>query len=302
MKIAFVMLAAAFALLLIEYIRYRRQIAEICRQAEFHHNESTNIEMCVSMNRREIVELRDRLNDLFADGVKIRAECIEREARTKELIADVSHDIRTPLTSMSGYFSLLMAAESPEARGKYADIITTRIKILGDLLEQLFTYAKLQNDAYKLEIDSFDCAQTTCEVVLSFYEEFRAEGIRPEIDIPDGKCMIFGNRTAFVRIVQNIIRNALIHGSADDGRPKIGISLAQTDSCVKITFVNSLCGNWDGDIDRVFERFYTADKARSARSTGLGMPVAKKLAEAMHGKISARLEQGDFVTELEFPA
>ncbi len=295
MKIAFIILVAAFVLLLIEYLRYRRQITEICRQLAFHHDEKTNIDIRISLTRKEIVHLRDRLNDIFDDNRKSRAYYIAQETRTKELIADVSHDIRTPLTSLDGYFSLLRDADSIEERGQYIEIITGRLNILHDLLEQLFTYAKLQNGSYKLEFDQFDCTQTMCEIMLSFYEEFRTRSIEPSIELLEDKCIIYGNKTAFIRVVQNILRNALIHGL-----DKIAVSMYLTTDTVKLTFRNNLNDSWDGDIDKVFERFYTADKSRTHHSSGLGLPVAKKLTEAMNGKISAQIMDGDFVIELEF--
>lgn len=300
MKIVCIILIAAFALLLIEYVRYRRQIVEICRQLAFHSEEKTNIEIRVNLGCSEIVKLRDKINEIFDNNIKVRASYIAQEARTKELITDVSHDIRTPLTSLDGYFNLLRTAESPEERDKYIEIITGRLNILGDLLEQLFTYAKLQNGSYNLEMDSFDCRQTMCDVVLSFYEEFRTRDINPEISLPEEECVIYGNKTAFVRIVQNIIRNSLIHGGDADNPGKICISMQITESAVEFTFSNSICKNWNGDINKVFERFYTADKSRSNYSSGLGLPVAKKLTEVMNGKISAETEDGYFVIKLEF--
>lgn len=295
MKIAFIILIAAFALLLIEYVRYRRQVAEICRQLAFHHDEETNIDIRINMSRKEIVRLRDRLNDIFEDNRKSRASYIAQETRTKELIADVSHDIRTPLTSLDGYFSLLRDADSPEERGRYIEIITGRLNILRDLLEQLFTYAKLQNGSYKLEFDQFDCTQTMCEIMLSFYEEFRTRGIKPSIELPEEECLIYGNKTAFVRIVNNILRNAMLHG-----RDSISAAMRPNESGVELIFRNNLDNSWQGDIDKVFERFYTADKSRTNHSSGLGLPVAKKLTEAMNGKISAEITDGDFVIKLEF--
>ena len=91
------------------------------------------------------------------------------------------------------------------------------------------------------------------------------------------------------------MRNALIHG-----RDRIAVSMNLTTSAVQFTFRNNLSDSWNGDIDKVFERFYTADKSRTNHSSGLGLPVAKKLTEAMNGKISAEIADGDFVIKLEF--
>lgn len=294
-KIICIILLAALVLLTIEYVRYRRQIVDICRQLAFHQEEKSNIDIRTGFDRAEIKELRDSLNRLLDEKRTERAYYLEQETRTKELIADLSHDIRTPLTSMDGYIHLLCEAESPEERRQYAEIIMGRLRVLWNLLEQLFTYAKLQNDAYRLERDTFDCAQSLCEIVLSFYEEFRGRGIEPTIDISDGECLIVGDKIAFGRVIQNILRNALIHG-----HDSISVALCPTESEVVMTFRNNLSENWSGDIDKIFERFYTADKSRTNHSSGLGLPVAKKLTEAMNGKISAEISDGDFVITLTF--
>lgn len=295
MKLAIILLSAALALLSIEYIRYRRQVAGLCRQLRYHHEKETNMALRISLDRAEIVALRDSINQLLDDSRRERARYLDQEKRTKELITDLAHDIRTPLTSMDGYFNLLCDAESREEREKYTGIITGRLNLLWELLEQLFTYAKLQNGSYRLEQEVFDCNQCLCEILLSFYEDFRAHGIEPIIDLPDGECFISGNKTAFGRIVQNILRNALLHG-----RDSVSVVLTEASSDVTLTIRNNLSEGWDGEIDKVFERFYTADKARSSHSSGLGLPVARQLTEAMNGKISAEIQDGDFVIVLDF--
>lgn len=295
MRIAFILLLTAFVLLIIEYARYRRQIADICRQLAFHRREKTNIDIHTSLDCPEIIRLRDCMNAVLEDARDERACYIQQEARTKELITDLAHDIRTPLTSLDGYFDLLCDADLHADREKYKDIITKRLRVLLDLLEQLFTYAKLQNDSYKLDIDRFDCIQTLCEILLSFYEDFCACGIEPSIDIPDGECVILGDKVAFERVVQNVLRNALIHGLST-----ISISMCVNEQTVELIFRNDLDGDWRGDINKVFERFYTADKSRTNHSSGLGLPVAKQLTEAMNGKISADISDGNFVITLQF--
>ena len=295
MKLVIILLSAALALLLIEYIRYRRQVAGLCRQLRYHHEKETNIELRVSLDRAEIVALRDSVNQWLDDSRRERARYMEQETRTKELITDLAHDIRTPLTSLDGYFNLLCEAEREEDRVRYTRIITGRLNLLWDLLEQLFTYAKLQNGSYRLETEIFDCNQSLCEILLSFYEDFRAHGIEPQIDLPDGECFISGNKIAFGRVVQNILRNALLHG-----RDSVSIRLTAASSDVILTIRNNVREDWSGEIDKIFDRFYTSDPSRSRHSSGLGLPVARQLTEAMNGKISAGIQDGDFVITLQF--
>lgn len=297
MIFALIIVSAALLLMIAEYISYRRQIADICRQFERRMDENSNTDIGVAMNRSEIKRLRDCSDRLFERSRQERAAFVSQELRTRELITDVSHDIRTPLASLDGYFNLLSKAETYDEREKYTEKIKGRIHILTELLEQLFTYAKLQNNSYQLENEPFDCNQIMCETLLSFYEEFRKRGIEPDINIDDVECIICGSRTAFVRVVQNILRNAMIHG---DGT--IYVDMHASDGKASIIFANGIKKGITIDTERVFERFYTQDKSRTNASSGLGLPVAKQLTEAMGGAISVDIINQRFTITLEFPA
>lgn len=113
---------------------------------------------------------------------------------------------------MDGYFQLLTQSQSEEERQHYIAVIQSRIVSLKDMLEELFTYTKLQNETYELEIEPLDFGKSVFDTVFSFYDEFQRKGIEPQIDFCDGHLPILGNPEAIRRALQNIIKNALEHG------------------------------------------------------------------------------------------
>lgn len=108
----------------------------------------------------------------------------------KETITNLSHDIRTPLTSLDGYFQLLSQSESEEEQQHYIAVIQSRIISLKDMLEELFTYTKLQNESYEIALEPVDFGKCVFDTVFSFYDEFQKKGIKPEIDFCEGHFSI----------------------------------------------------------------------------------------------------------------
>ena len=219
----------------------------------------------------------------------------QKDERLKEAIANLSHDIRTPLTSLSGYFDLLCDCEEEQDEERYQQIIRERIRTLETMLEELFTYTKLQNDAYVLELQKENITKIVCDNILSFYQEIKKRKIEPDIRVEEDNVWIWGNQTAAARIIQNIIRNALLHGSGG-----LEIRAGRENRIYSFECSNTVENPEEIDVEQVFTRFYKSDSARQAVSTGLGLAITKELAERMGGTICARLEGNCFCIRVEF--
>lgn len=125
---------------------YRKQVKKTCRQLAFLKEHTTNMRLSSELPFRELDNLIDGINDVMDLSRKIQRESQQSEDSLKETITNLSHDIRTPLTSMDGYFQLLIQSNSEEERQHYIAVIQSRIASLKDMLEELFTYTKLQNE------------------------------------------------------------------------------------------------------------------------------------------------------------
>lgn len=285
--------AAAIAILIL--ILYRRQVKMICRQLAFLNEHQTNLRLTCDLSLNELYAMVDGINGILDLSRRIRRSAQQRENNLKETITNLSHDIRTPLTSMDGYFQLVVQSDSEQDRQRYIQIIQNRITSLKDILEELFTYAKLQNDDYKFVMEPLDFSKYVFDTVFSFYEEFQKKNIEPQIDFAQGRFIIIGNGEAIRRSLQNIIKNALEHGKS-----KIGIELQSVEDQVVFRCTNDVESASEIDMTQVFSRFYKADSARTNTSTGLGLAIAKGLVENMDGKIKADLNEDVFSIEIKF--
>lgn len=291
---AVIILSAALVYVIISYIIYRRQISDFCRQLAFIQNFDTNKLLTQSLDNPELTELTNAINDIVERYKQIVIETERKDERLRSAITNVSHDIRTPLTSLDGYFQLLLATEDEAERSRYCTIIRERIDSLSGLLEQLFIYTKLQNDTYKLELDKVDVSKLLSDTLLSFYDDVVSSHIEPKITIGASYAPVLGNDVALKRVFQNIIKNAIAHGT-----DFLEVTLAANADSVLISFSNRYSGSeGDIDIEQVFDRFYKADASRSSKTSGLGLSIAKELVTRMNGNISAEYESRIFTVRV----
>ncbi len=282
---------------LVYHIIYRRQVEGLSRQTAFLNEKKTELKINTDLNAKELkslaAEIR-RLNDSFNET---KISLIKQDAALRETITNLSHDIRTPLTSLDGYFQLLASEKIDQDKKKhYLGIIRNRIESLNSMLDELFTYAKLQDINYSIELSELDITAVTADILMSFYDDIAGRGEEPVVSLPDEPVLINGNKEAYMRVVQNIIRNALVHGK------NLSISLRREATDVIFECSDELL-NPDTVIDtsRVFDRFYKADKARTnAKGSGLGLAITKELVERMGGEISAECRDGRFSIRVLF--
>lgn len=291
-------IAATIAAIIITgiFLAYRRQVQKTCRQLAFLKEHQTNLRLTSDMPFKEIYELIDGINDVLDLSREIKKTAQQSEDSLKETITNLSHDIRTPLTSMDGYFQLLAQSQSEDERQHYIEVIQSRITSLKDMLEELFTYTKLQNESYELELESLDFGKSVFDTVFSFYDEFQRKGIEPQIDFCEGHLPIIGNPEAIRRALQNIVKNALEHG-----QKQIAFKLYTDGEQTVFRCLNDVESPEEVDMNQVFSRFYKADSARSSSSTGLGLSIAKGLIDRMDGTITAELNDTIFGIEIRFP-
>lgn len=277
-------------------ISYKRQVKDICRQLRFLQECDSNMLITTEMKKGHIGELVELLNTLLKERKKERADYQKKEQMIADIYTNLSHDIRTPLTSLDGYFQLLEETQEENDRKRYIQIIQERIESLKEMLEELFTYTKLQNGTYELKLEPQNVGQILKETVFSYYDDWAEQGISPQFEITEEPVWIRGNKQALRRTIQNIIKNGLDHGNKE-----IRIQLSRNEKQMELVFQNKIEPGEQIDISRVFERFYKADKARSKSSTGLGLSIAKGFVEKMHGEIAAEIKEDWFCIKISFP-
>lgn len=276
-------------------VSYERQVHHICRQLRFLQEQETNMLITKEMNGGHMGELVGLLNELLLKRKKERAEYLRKEQMIADTYTNLSHDIRTPLTSLDGYFQLLEHAEKEEERQRYLGIIQERIVSLKEMLEELFTYTKLQNETYELKLEPVNVGQVLKETMFSYYDNWASCGITPQFHLTDIPVVIQGNAQALRRVIQNIIKNVLDHGNKE-----IEVYLTKQGERMKLVFRNQMEEGEEIEVSRVFDRFYKADQARSKSSTGLGLSIAKGFVLKMNGDIRAEQKDEWFEITIEF--
>ena len=276
--------------------KYQRQVKDICRQLAFLMKHDSNMLIHREFGLGGIGMLSDRLNDLLELRRKEKQYYQEKETLIADTYTNLSHDIRTPLTSLDGYFQLMEACENVEEQRRYLNIIHERIHSLNEMLEELFMFTKLKNESYRLELTSCCINRILKETVFSYYDDWVRREIQPDIQITEEQLYIDGNKQGLSRIIQNVIKNGLDHG-----KKKIRIVLKREQNQAVLRISNQVTASEQIDIEHVFDRFYKADAARSKTSTGLGLSIAREFVRRMNGEIGAKIEENEFIVEMSFP-
>lgn len=283
-NIIIIVLLIALLICILNFAIYRRQIKNICRQLAFIYEEESNIKISSTINTSEIRELIETYEKLNQKIKTERTQFIKKDRELKQALASVSHDIRTPLTSIKGYFQLIQDGATREERADYEKIINERLDVLSLLLEDLFTFTKLINEDYKMELCKQNVTKPILDTIFSFYNEIEEMGIEVEMQVDDRPYEAFINEIAIKRVASNIVKNTIIHGY---DKLLFGYNVVDDKICFYVE--NTVEHPEKIDVDQVFERFYKADKARSKASTGLGLAISREYMEHMNGKIMANL-------------
>lgn len=236
------------------------------------------------------------MNDIL-DEDKKRIEDVDRSMISiRETISELSHDLRTPMTSAGGYAEMLRSVDlTEEEKSRYLDVIIERQNTTNQLINQLYYYSRLKTDSVTLEQEELDLRKIVTSVIALYYVDFEKQNSEPEVDIDEKKMTVVGDKDGFVRIFSNIISNALSHGEGS-----YSISLKETDEGYRFTMANGASKMTEDDAEKVFERYFTKDAVRSSSNSGLGLTISKNLTERMGGSIKAFLNEGIFTIEVLF--
>ena len=265
-------------------------IEEICTQFDQRLKEDTNNLIYVSSRDAHIRHLAARL--CIQLGLLRRQRHIYEngDRELKEAIANISHDLRTPLTAISGYLELLAQQEQSDTVSRYLSQIHNRTEAMKALTEELFDYSVVisvpQQQPTELTLNG-----ALEEGLAACYAQLTHAGIIPRVRLTDEPVRRILDRASLERIIGNILGNAAKYSSGD-----LEVCLTPDGH---ITFSNSAPNLTPVMVQRLFDRFYTVETAR--HSTGLGLSIAKTLTERMGGTITAVFGDGQLTVTLYFP-
>ena len=251
----------------------------------------TNILIDISSSDKNVRRLANTINGQLRKLRTERRRFQQGDLELKNAVTNISHDLRTPLTALSGYLELLEQEEKSESVNRYIEIIKDRVDILTQLSEELFKYSVIISTKDNITKEQVIINTVLEESIAAFYTVLTERNIVPDIQISEIKVMRMLDRSALSRVFSNLISNVIKYSDGD-----LKIVLSENG---EIVFSNMASGLDEIQVGRLFDRFYTVEAAR--KSTGLGLTISKTLVEQMKGTISAIYENNRLSIHIFFP-
>ncbi|SHD75680.1 sensor histidine kinase [Schnuerera ultunensis] len=270
------------------YTLHYREVKNITDQLSKINKTKTNSKILMASSNRNLRNLVLEINKTLEEKQKSEIQHRNMDLELRHAIANMSHDLRTPLTSIIGYMQLMDEDNlTCNERKEYMDIITRRAESLQILISSFYDLSRLEAKEYKFELKSVNLSSSLYDSIALYYKDFINKNIEPIIDIDEKISLIIADENAVRRIFSNIIENAIKYGNK-----YMSITLKEEEDCIITAFTNDAPNLKKEDIDHIFERFFTADTTRGDKSTGLGLAITRELVEQMGHDIYASITDG----------
>ena len=282
------------AVLIGRQVTLEKGLRRAARRMREQMADETTVRLALPCPSAGAEELLVCLNQLLELRQEERVQYRRKEQALRQQIANVSHDLRTPLTSILGYLQLLEGdGLSPEKRTEYLAVIEARARTLQVFIATFYDLSRIEGGELPLEREKVDLGRALSDQLAASYEQIEESGLVMEVAIDSNLPPVWADSGAVTRIFSNLLTNALRHG-----KDSLSIRLYQEGSAIVSAFSNRAEDLTSEDAAHVFERFYTADKMRTGQSTGLGLAIVKALAERMGHTTAARWGDGVFTIEV----
>jgi len=252
----------------------------------------TNAKLTTATGCKHTAAFVKSVNTLLQENREIVLSTNRQEANLKRAITNISHDLRTPLTAARGYLQMLETQDlDEETRKKYLQIIQERLATQTQLMDSFFEFAQVLEGREVPTLEDVNLCNIMRDVLSANCAQFAEKGFDVQAEIPDAPVFARTSKDAAVRILQNLVRNACVHG-----KDYLRISIEPG----VIEIANKVQNIKDLDISQMFDRFYTADAARTNKTTGLGLAIVKELAAQMGWEVTARVKDETLVMEVKY--
>lgn len=281
--------ALAAAYFAVRFFLLRRSLRMVAAELKaIAQNLEENRVLKLEAADRDLEEFLAEINRALSEIRREKNEFARREQEFKKQIENISHDLRTPLTSILGYLKLMDVQNMPEEERESLDTVRRKAEALSRLIGQFYDYSRVTSEDYLPELKEMDLGRLLRETVLDSWREIEERQLEFTFHIPEGPVMIWGNENGAERIIRNLLQNAGRYAGYF-----LEITLREGADRVVMTFENDVSDFTQEDADRLFQRFYVKDPSRNEQGTGLGLTIAKTLAEKMGGDMRAELVRED---------
>ena len=286
MTAAVIILSLALVVMLTLYWLQRREIRSITKQLSDLKRMDTNV--LVRSENGSADRLIIQINLLLKQMREMHTQYNRKNHALDQMMTNISHDLRTPLTSAMGYIDLILHSDLAEdEKQRELAIIERRLMRLEELINSFFELSKVISGGKQPEKTELNLISVLEESIANYYDDYCGGGRQIVFRCGVRKLMIESNRNMLLRIFDNLIGNALKHGIND-----LTVEVEAGEQ-IRLTFSN-LLASYDIDTEHIFDEFYTTDISRTKGNTGLGLAIARQFTEMLGGQISAALENGRF--------
>lgn len=263
--------------------KIRKDIDDI--QQDFTQNQIIHL----PIPNKHLEKLLYSFNSALEEIRKERQQYEKREKEFQKQIENISHDLRTPLTVILGYLKIFKKSQTillsnDKELSDTINIIEQKAEIMKSLVEQFYDYSRLKSDNYELVLNKVDVSRTLRESLMGNYQILEQAHLKIDINIPNHPIWILGEESALERIFLNLFQNVGRYANN-----LFQIMIKEQKNGVSILFINDTCILLEDDIPYLFDRFYIQNSSRNQVGTGLGLTIAKSLAEKMNGTLEVDL-------------
>lgn len=282
---------AGVVFLLIVMVMYQRFVFTKGIQAELEKmakklsdiiDQDRDEKVMVFTDNKVLMDLSGQINRMLLDRQKIKVDYRRQEISSKKMLANISHDIKTPLTVILGYLEIMRRSNVEDQELQKVEAKAVQVM---ELINQFFTLAKLEAGDMDIEVTKININELCRETILGFYELLVHHDFKVEISIPEQDIFVLGEKKSIDRILSNLLSNVVRYGS--DGN-YLGLFLREQDKTVEIDVVDHGKGIQKESVSHVFDRLYTMEDSRNRemQGNGLGLTIAKNLAKQLGGDLT----------------
>lgn len=253
--------------------------------------------------RNELDQIMEQTESFFQkrleQALEIERKSLEKVSRSDQLrvdlITNVSHDLKTPLTSIVGYLELIKKEELSDVVSDYVDVISTRAGKLGEMINSLFSLAKASSGNVELHKETFELNRLMEQIFADMDDRIKESGLKFVTQLTEEDTAIYSDNSYFYRICQNLVENALKY-SAKGTRVfvKTYKKEAGTDQKIVLEITNTSGYEMDFEKEDIIERFSRGDKARTSEGNGLGLAIVSTYAKALGGEFDIKIDCDQF--------
>lgn len=277
-----VIVIASLILLVYQKYKYKFQVRKTANTLEEILKGNENLKIHIGYHD-SLAPLVFKINKLVTSYQEIKIKTYRKEQARKQMFSNLSHDVRTPLTSVLGYLDALCDGSVNEKEvDEYLQTAKTKAYELKEYIDELFTMARIDADEMQLNFESVDLFELLRSELIGWIPELQNKSITLEVQIPDEECFIIADQHALTRVFRNMLQNAVRYGGSGNF---IGVHAWKDENDVCFQVWDKGTGLSEEEVSKVFDRLYKLDSSRRTKGHGLGLAIAKELVLKMNGKI-----------------